>query len=191
MVIFLNRSYLISQTNANKECPFLVQILSGFQSHQASHKARFWDNCSFLIHVIDLPLSVKDTIVALFAEDCKCLKNIHNRQSCIELQNAIDSLFEWSQKWRMDFNISKCYIISFNRSINSIVFNYTMDEVPLKRVNTVCGLGITNTNSLSWNKHIESIISKASRMSDLVKSTLGWHSSTHTKYIMYCSCIVH
>ena len=56
----------------------------------------------FLIFVNDLPLCAKDTIVALFADDCKCLKNIHNRQSCIELQNAIDSLFEWSQKWEMN-----------------------------------------------------------------------------------------
>ena len=33
----------------------------------------------FLIYVNDLPLCVKDTIVVLFADDCKCLKNIHNR----------------------------------------------------------------------------------------------------------------
>ena len=101
----------------------------------------------------------------------------------------IDSLFEWSQKWGMDFNILKCYIVSFNRSMNPIVFNYTMNGVPLKRVDTVCDLGITITNSLSWNKHIESIISKASRMSGLVKRTLGWHSSTRTKYIMYCPLV--
>ena len=127
--------------------------------------------------------------MALFADDCECLKNIHNRQSCIELQNAIDSLFECSQKWGMNFNILKCYIISFNKSMNPIVFNYTMNGVPLKRVNTVCDLGITMSNSLSWNKHIESIISKASRMSGLVKRTLGWHSSTRTKYIIYCSLV--
>ena len=65
-------------------------------------------------------------------------KNIRNRQSCIELQNAVDSLFEWSKKWGMYFNILKCYIISFNRSMNPIVFNYTMNGVPLKRVDTVC-----------------------------------------------------
>ena len=40
----------------------------------------------FSIYVNDLPLCVKDTIVALFADDCS-LKIIHNRQSCIELQN--------------------------------------------------------------------------------------------------------
>ena len=48
----------------------------------------------FFIYVNDLPLCLKDTIVALFADDCKCLKNIHIRQSCLELQNVIDSLFE-------------------------------------------------------------------------------------------------
>ena len=55
--------------------------------------------------------------------------------------------------------------------MNPIVFNYTLNGVPLKRVDTACELGITTTNSLSGNKHIECIISKASRMSDLVKSS--------------------
>ena len=101
----------------------------------------------FLIYVNDLPLCVKDTIVALFADDCKCLKFIEFSQTYIRMaffhpnqiyyilfiyrvQNAIDSLFEWSQKWGMDFNILKCYIISFNRSMNPIVFNNTMNGVP-------------------------------------------------------------
>ena len=60
----------------------------------------------------------------------------------MELQKAIDSLFD--------------------RSMNPIVFNYAMNGVPLKRVDTVCDLRITITNSLSV----------------LVKSKLGWHSST-------------
>ena len=79
----------------------------------------------------------------------------------------------------------------YNKSLNPIVFSYTMNGVPLKRVDMVCDLGITITNSLSWNKHIESILSKAFRMSGLVKRrpTLGWHSSTRTTYIMYCSLV--
>ena len=61
--------------------------------------------------------------------------------------------------------------------MNLIVFNYAMNGEPMKRVDTVCDLGITITNSLSWNKHIERIISGSSYTSGLVKRTLGWHSS--------------
>ena len=50
-------------------------------------------------------LCVKYTIVNLFF-DCKSLK-ISIIGSHVELQYAIDSLFEWSQKCGMDFNIKK------------------------------------------------------------------------------------
>ena len=61
----------------------------------------------FKIYVNDLSLCLEDTIVTLFTDDRKCLSIMRNRQSsmCIELQNDIDSLFEWSQKRGMDFNI--------------------------------------------------------------------------------------
>ena len=60
--------------------------------------------------------------------------------------HTFNPLFEWSQKWGMDLNILKCYIMSFNISMNPIVFNYAMNGVPMKRINTVCDLGITITN---------------------------------------------
>ena len=63
------------------------------------------------------------------------------------------------------------YIISFNRSTNAIVFNYIYEwSIPKESRH---GIYVMITNSLSENKHIESIISKASRMSGLVKRTLG------------------
>ena len=82
------------------------------------------------------------------------------------------------------------YIIYIsNRSMHPIVFNYAMNGLPLKRIETVCDLGITITNSFSWNNHIESIISKASHMSGLVKRKLGLHSSNRTNYVMYFSLV--
>ena len=56
--------------------------------------------------------------------------------------------------------------------MNPILFNYTMNGVPL---------------------NFKSIKSEASRMSGLVKRTLGigWHSSPRTKHIMYCSLVRH
>ena len=65
-----------------------------------------------------------------------------------------------------------------------------MNGVPLQRVDEIRDLGVKITsNSLSWNNHIDNIISKAARISGLIKRTLGWHASSQTKYIMYCSLI--
>ena len=86
----------------------------------------------------------------------------------------------------MDFNVIKCYIISFTRSKNPNLSDYTMNGVPLQRVDEIRDLGVITTSSLSWNNHIDNIISKAARISGLIKRRLGWHAFSQIKYIMYC-----
>ena len=49
----------------------------------------------------------------------------------------------------MDFNVIKCYIISFTRSKNPILFDYTMNGVPLQIVDEIRDLGVIITSSLS------------------------------------------
>ena len=82
-------------------------------------------------------------------------------------------MYKWSQLWQMKFNVVKCYIIPFTRSKNHILFDYTMNGVPLQRVDEIRDLGVIITSSLSWNNHIDNIISKAARISGLIKRTLG------------------
>ena len=96
----------------------------------------------------------------------------------MELQSDIDSMYKWSQLWQMDFNVIKCYIISFTRSKNPILFDYIMNGVPLQREDEIRDLGVIITSSLSRNNHIDNIISKSARISGLIKRTLGWHASS-------------
>ena len=98
-------------------------------------------------------------------------------------------MYKRSQLWQVDFDVIKCYIISFTRCKNPILFDYTMNVVPLQRVDEIRDLGVIITSSLSWNNHIDNIISKTSRISGLIKRTLGWHAFSQTKYIMYCSLV--
>ena len=46
-------------------------------------------------------------------------------------------MYEWSQLWQMDFNVIKCYIISFTRSKNPILLDLNMNSVPLQRVDEI------------------------------------------------------
>ena len=143
----------------------------------------------FLLYNNELPLCTRFSKVALFVDDLKSAKIILSRQSCIELQSDIDSMYKWSQLWQMDLNVIKCYIIFFTRSKNHILFDYTMNGVPLQRVDEIRDLGVIITSSLPWNNHIENIKCKAARISGVFKRTLGWHASSQTKYIMYCSLV--
>ena len=67
-------------------------------------------------------------------------------------------MYEWSQLWQKNFNVIKCYIISFTRSKNHILFNYNMNGVPLQRVDEIRDLGVIITSSLSLKNHKDNII---------------------------------
>ena len=72
-----------------------------------------------------------------------------------------------SQGWLL---IAGSTILSFNRSMHPIVFNYIMNGVGPTAAEIRHGRRIRNRHyyPLSWKKHIKSIISIASRMSGLV-----------------------
>ena len=44
----------------------------------------------------------------LFADDCIIYRIIKSEQDHLQLQQDLHTVYEWSQKWQMRFNISKC-----------------------------------------------------------------------------------
>ena len=63
----------------------------------------------FLIYVNDLPASIK-TNIKMFADDTKLWNMIQQESDSQELQEDLDKLREWSNKWLLDFNIDKCKV---------------------------------------------------------------------------------
>ena len=69
----------------------------------------------FPLYINDMPSTVQNSTVALFAHDSKCFNSIKNISDCKLLQKDIDSLYSWSVKWDLLFNTLKCQIISISR----------------------------------------------------------------------------
>ena len=79
----------------------------------------------FLIYVNDLPDMVRNTI-KMFADDTKLYNKIKTQQDCISLQDDLHALSEWSRKWLLKFNESKCVVL---RIKSSIEFIYQLNSV--------------------------------------------------------------
>ena len=62
----------------------------------------------FLIFVNDLPLWIRNSMILLFADDTKISCKISGDSDGLLLQQDLDSLFEWSKYWHLDFNVDKC-----------------------------------------------------------------------------------
>ena len=117
----------------------------------------------FLCHINDLPDSVKST-VRLFADDCLLYHPIRSDKEHLVLQNDLHELEKWADLWGMKFNAKKCYILSVRQKST---FFYELDQTILQQVNSNPYLGVTLSDDLTWETHINNICKKAN-------STLGF-----------------
>ena len=67
----------------------------------------------FIIFINDIDLCLGDfeAFMSKFADDTKIAKIVNDNSTAAEMQTIISRLEEWSIKWGMQFNASKCFII--------------------------------------------------------------------------------
>ena len=65
-------------------------------------------------------------------------------EDAVQLQNDLNHLFSWAIKWQLHFNVTKCTIIHFTRSLSPILFNYKLNDCNLTTSGQHSYLGIIN-----------------------------------------------
>ena len=134
----------------------------------------------FLIF-IDMPEVLKYSDICLFADDTKIFKSINSVNDCLKLQQDIDALYKWSTKWGLNFNPSKCKILTVTRLTNQYLFKYKLNGCELERVTEMKDLGIIIDNKLSWNKHVTQNVKKANNFLGLIKRTVEHKAHSFVK----------
>ena len=90
----------------------------------------------------DLPEAVKSEVF-LFADDTKIVRTITTREEACILQNDIDSLERWSQKWMLNFNVDKCHVLTLGKFENTKhTHRYKIHEYELEHVFEEKDLGV-------------------------------------------------
>lgn len=138
----------------------------------------------FLLFINDLP-NVSNSTTALFADDAKCFRAIVDRNDCIDLQQDLDRFYEWSVLWQMNFNPSKCKVLSVSRAKNPIVYNYSMNNQPLEHVGTFKDLGILVDQSLSFSSHINNLVTKCNKLCGAIKRAVGFSAPQPVKLTLF------
>jgi len=115
----------------------------------------------FLAYINDLPECVSST-PRLFADDCLLYRQINSIEDSELLQQDVDRLQDWENKWMMSFNPSKCEVLRVTiKRKNLIEAAYTIHGQPLKIVSSAKYLGLTIDSELNYNEHISNICKKA------------------------------
>jgi len=124
----------------------------------------------FLIYVDDIIDNI-DSEILLFADDTSLLKVItDNDQSITDINRDLETLRQWSENWLVNFNPTKTkYMIFSKKLIRTQYNNLHIGDTQLEEVVKHKQLGITFSNSMTWEHHIQDICTRAGSRVDLIR----------------------
>ena len=102
------------------------------------------------------------------------------------LQDDINRLIEWSKKWELKFNTSKCKVMHFGNDISN---SYTMlDSNNQKRkklefITEEKDLGATIDRKLNFSSDIATQVKKANKMIGLIRRSYTYLDITSFRYL--------
>ena len=123
------------------------------------------------IYINDLP-DVQN-IAKLFADDTKLYAVMKEEEQQISLQNDIDSLLKWSDRWFkiLKFNKSKCKHVRLRPNAN---IKYKMGESEIQQVTEEKDLGIIIDDKLKFKQHINQQTKKANQRLGMIKRSFDF-----------------
>ena len=132
----------------------------------------------FIIYINDLPRDILARLF-LFADDTKSMQKLISTTSYNELQDDINRLIEWSRKWELKFNTSKCKVMHFgNHTSNS----YTMLNF-IEFITEEKDLGVTIDHKLNFSSHVVTQVKTTNKMMDLIRRSYTHLNITSFRYL--------
>lgn len=139
-----NRFFFI---NNNNEHSMLGEIFSGVP------QGSVLGPILYLLFTADLPLS-RHTVIATFADDTAILSSHNDKHiATYHLQNHIQCIESWLQKWKIKVNESKSVHVTFTLRRENCP-PVTINSKQIAQANDVKYLGIHLDRRLTWQKHI-------------------------------------
>ena len=93
----------------------------------------------FVIYINDLEAGISSD-VSKFADDTKVGRPIKNIEDARRLQEDLNRLQEWSEKWKMQFNVNKCTFMSVGKENWHV--DYTLSNTTLGKTLSARDLGV-------------------------------------------------
>ena len=139
----------------------------------------------FVAYINDMPKCIT-SLCNIFADDAKVYRKIQNINDTTSLQHDLNNMFDWSQKWQLPFNETKCKCLHLGRANQRN--NYTMNDHTLESVTEEKDLGVIIDSSLKFHKHTAIARKKANSILGIIKKTFINLDST-TLPLLYKSMV--
>jgi hypothetical protein len=128
----------------------------------------------FLIYINDIATDVKSTL-RLFADDSILYREINDPNGSDQaiLQEDLNKVFKWADKWQMSFNASKCQALRITNKTKPMEHTYIVDGQHIDQTSNHKYLGVTITKKLEWKQHVQSITSSARRTLGILRRNIS------------------
>ena len=124
----------------------------------------------FLIYINDITTDL-DSSPFIYADDTMLFEIVQNvNVSAANLNEDLTRISDWSKKWLVTMNPSKCQSIIFSLKLNKPDHPaLLMDGACIIEVESHAHLGLIFQNNMSWRSHIHNIFEKASKRLNMLK----------------------
>ena len=109
---------------------------------------------------------------------------VNNLEDQESLQSDIDNLTEWSSKWQLEFNTSKCKYMHLGTANANL---YKMGNENIQHTSEEKDLGVTIDNKLKFQHHICIQIKKANQKLGIIRRSFTYEGFS-IFYFLYISC---
>ena len=125
----------------------------------------------FLIYINDLDDSITSNVLK-FADDTKLFRKVNTDGDKQHLQNDLDRLVKWSEKWQMLFNFGKCKCLhTGHRNLN---VNYKMGDTVLGTTVKEKDLGVTISADMKVSEQCGIAASKGNQILGLIRRNITY-----------------
>ena len=126
----------------------------------------------FLLYINNIAESTTSSI-KLFADDAILFKAIDTHRDTLSLQQDLDKMINWSERWQMRFNAKKCHILRICKKKSKITRDYKIQDTILEPVEHHPYLGIEIQSDLKWNHHIHNTVRRANQTLGFIRRNCG------------------
>lgn len=125
----------------------------------------------FLIFINDVTYVIRHTQMRLFADDTCMFITIDNRDLATEQVNEdLSAIMKWSEDWLVAFSAPKTKSMVISNKLDShLNAHVNMSNTNIDLVHNHKHLGLTLSDNLGWNLHINEVYSKAMKRLDIIQ----------------------
>ena len=162
---YLNERQQTVSVNGEKSDP--VEILSGVP------QGTVLGPLLFVLYINDILDNTKSHGF-MFADDTKLFRQVTSKEDALVLQSDINLLDEWSKKWLLSFNKSKCHVLTLGKLDDMYAHRYTVADYETEHVFQEKDLGVTVDSALSFEEHISKKVKTANSIVGLIRRSFSF-----------------